>query len=192
MYRELDLTEIEMYQEPSGEVLVKSMSTSTFVLDESKREFIVPMKIMISNDYPDAWKACEQWNKRSRHNKIKFDFLNVRRFCKCNFQKYDNQLDIDASGMMHFEFTDCTLRGECQYENVICNPTFSNRLTKSDMTILRMISEQQLTADQIALQLGRSVNTINNRRKTIQKKTGCNTIAKLVAYWHTHNLGRIG
>lgn len=187
MYQEFDLMNIEMYQEPGGEILIKPFNKQLFLLEEKRRDFIVPMKIMIQNDYPLAWKACQEWNKKSRHNITLFDFLNVKRFCKCNFQKYDNQADIDSYGVMHFEFTECPLRGDCRYENIICNPEFNNKLTKSDKDILRMIVIQGLTSDQIALQLGRSVNTINNRRKTIQRKTGCNTIAKLVAYWYTHN-----
>ncbi|MEG0888921.1 MAG: hypothetical protein RSH25_10665 [Bacteroides sp.] len=188
MYKELDIAGIELYQEPSGEMLVRPLNKPLFVLDEEKREFIVPMKIMISSDFPDAWKACQEWNRKSRHNTTYFDYVCVKRFCKCNFQKYDNQLDVDENGAMHFEFTDCPLRGDCQYENVICNPKFSTRLTKSDLQILKMIVVQQMTSDQISLVLGRSVNTINNRRKIIQKKTGCNTIPKLVAYWYENNL----
>ena len=188
MLKELDLINIEMYQEPAGEMLIKPLQSPLFLLEADRRDFIVPMKLVISNDYPEAWKGCCEWNRASRHNKLHFDFLNVRRFCKCNFQKYDRQLDIDECGNMHFEFTDCTLRGECKFENVICNPIFSNKLTQSDRDILRMIVTQHMTSDQIALTLGRSVNTINNRRKTIQRKTGCNTISKLVAYWYEHRL----
>lgn len=188
MCKELDLVNIEMYQEPSGEMLVKPLDSPLFLLEQTRRDFIVPMKLMISNDYPQAWKGCKEWNNASRHNSVYFDFLNVRRFCICNFQKYDNQLDIDESGRMSFEFTDCTLRAECKYKNIICNPVFSNTLTKSDLDILRMIVTQHMSSDQIALILGRSVNTINNRRKTIQQKTGCNTIPKLVAYWYENRL----
>lgn len=187
MCSELDIINLELYQEPAGEILVKPLEKPVFLLEERNRNFIVPMKLMISNDYPEAYKSCQEWNKKSRHNTTLFDFLNVRRFCKCNFQKYDGQLDIDAAGAMHFEFTDCPNRGECKFENKICNPQFSNRLTNSDMQILRMIVVQQMTADQIALALGRSVNTINNRRKTILKKTGCTNIPRLVAYWYERN-----
>lgn len=190
MYKELDLVNIEFYQEPSGEIMVKPLNKPVFLLDEEKRDLIVPMKLMISSDYTEAWKSCEEWNKKFRPNAMLFDFMCVRRFCKCNFPKYDNQVDIDESGAMHFEFAGCTLtgRGECRYENVICNPVFNTKLTKNDIQILRMIVVQQMTADQIALAIGRSVNTINNRRKTIQRKTGCNTIPKLVAYWYENNL----
>ncbi len=186
--REIELINIEFYQEPKGGIMVQLQDRELFLLEESRREFIVPMKQMIQNDYPDAWRACEDWNKPYRHNILKYDFLNVRRFCKCNFPKFDGILDIDAAGCMHFEFTDCPMRGECKYENLLCSPVFSHTLTKSDVQLLKLIAAEQLTAEEIALQLGRSVSTINNRRKVLQKKTSCNTISKLVAYCYTHRL----
>ena len=51
-----------------------------------------------------------------------------------------------------------------------------------------MIVYKQLTADEIAIRLDRSINTINNRRKTILFKTGCKTIPQLIAYCYEHNL----
>ncbi|WP_321519973.1 helix-turn-helix transcriptional regulator [uncultured Bacteroides sp.] len=188
MNSELDLISIELYQDPGGDMLVKPSNGKLFLLDERKREFIVPMKSLIKNDYQKAWQGCCEWNHKSKPNAIKFDFLNVRRFCKCNFQKYDGRLDIDENGTLHFEFTDCPLRGECKYEGVICSPEFSNSLTENDKSILKMIVYKQMTADQIALNLDRSINTINNRRKTILEKTGCKTISQLVAYCYEHNL----
>lgn len=188
MYEELDITKVEFFQEPRGEIIVKPIDSQGFILDEKKRDFIIPMKIMLENDYPTALKACQEWNKKSRANTMYFEFLNVRRFCKCNFAKYDGILDIDSLGVIHFEYVECPLRGECKYENVICNPSFNTSLTKNDINLLRMIVIDQMTAEQISMRIGRSINTINNRRKSIQYKTECNTIAKLVAYWYKHQL----
>lgn len=188
MNKELDLVSMELYQEPGGEILVKSAAGDLFLLNERKRDFIVSMKLMIKNDYQKAWQGCCEWNHKASPNVTKFDFLNVRRFCKCNFQKYDGKLDIDENGSLNFEFTDCPLRGECKYEGVICSPEFSNKLTEYDKSIVSMIVYQQMTADQIALRLSRSINTINNRRKTILEKTGCKTISQLVAYCYEHNI----
>ena len=188
MNSELDLVSMELYQDPGGEMLVKPSNGKLFLLDEKNRDFIVSMKMIIKNDYQKAWQACCEWNRKAKPNVTRFDFLNVRRFCKCNFQKYDAKLDIDENGGLNFEFTDCPLRGECRYENIICSPEFSNKLTEYDKSILNMIVYQQMTADQIALRLGRSVNTINNRRKTIFEKTKCKTISQLVAYSYEHNL----
>lgn len=183
----LDLACLELFQDPKGEIVIRS-NEEIITLEQRNRDFIIPMKIMLENDYPLAWKACLEWNKKSRANNMYFDFLNVRRFCKCNFPKFDGTLDIDENGLLHFEYAECTLRGECKYENIICNPIYNNSLTKNDLNLLRMIAVDQMTAEQIAMRIGRSINTINNRRKSIQYKTGCNTVAKLTAYWFMHNL----
>lgn len=184
----IDLVNLELYQGPKGDMLVQPRDNKLFMLEENDREFIVSMKIIIQNDYQKAWKGCCEWNHQAKPNITRFEFLNVRRFCKCNFPKYDGKLDIDENGNFNFEFTDCPHRGECKYEGVICNPEFTNTLTEYDKLILNMIVYKQFTADEIALRLGRSVNTINNRRKTILLKTGCKTIAQLVAYCYEHNL----
>jgi DNA-binding CsgD family transcriptional regulator len=185
---EVELLNIEFYQEPSGEVIVRRERGDRFILNQSQRDFIVPMKVLLQSDYAAAYKGCEDMNSKSRINKTFFDFLNVRQFLKCNFNQYDNVFDIDASGNFHFEYINCPLRGTCKYENIICNPKFTNRLTDSDITIIRMIVNQKMTADQIALALCRSINTINTRRKIILKKTGCKNIAQLVAYCYEHKI----
>lgn len=185
---ELELAEMEFYQEPSGEIIVKQKDGEIFILTQSRRDFIVPMKILLQSDYLQAYTACEELNASSKMNHLYHDFLNVRQFIKCNFGPYDNILDIDASGTLNFEFISCPLRGTCKYNGIVCNPKFTTKLTDSDMTIIRMIVMQHMTADQIALHLCRSVNTINNRRKIILKKTACKTIAELVAYCYEHNL----
>lgn len=185
---EFELINIEFYQEPSGEIIIRQNDGKIFILEESRRDIIVPMKMILQSDYAIAYKACEDMNTKSRQNRIHFDFLCVRQFLKCNFNQYDNVFDIDASGAFHFEFINCPFRGICKYNNIICNPRFTNKLTDSDIVIIRMIVNQKMTADQIALALCRSVNTINNRRKTILKKTGCKNIAQLVAYCFEHKI----
>jgi|WetSurMetagenome_2_1015567.scaffolds.fasta_scaffold95014_2 DNA-binding CsgD family transcriptional regulator len=185
---EMELISMEFYQEPSGEIIVKPRFGEIFILKQNRRDFIVPMKILLQSDYAEAYKACEEMNKGAEPNHMYFDFLNVRQFLKCNFGPYDNILDIDESGIFHCEFINCPLRGTCKYNNVICSPTFTTRLTDSDIVIIRMIVMQHMTADQIALTLFRSVNTINNRRKIILKKTGCKDIAQLVGYCYEHNI----
>ena len=186
--KELELLNIEFYQEPSGEVIVRPRSGGTFLLAERNREFIVPMKILLQSDYAEAYKACEAMHEKSRPNRVYFDFLCVRQFLKCNFSQFDNVDDIDSSGRFHFEYISCPLRGTCKYQNIICNPKFTTTLTKSDIAIMRMIVAQHMTADQIALSLSRSINTINTRRRTILRKTGCQNIAGLVAYCYEHNI----
>ncbi len=188
MSREFEISNLELYQDPSGQVLIKPLNKPAFLLDQVRRDFIVPFKLILMSDYNQAWKSCEEWNHKSRHNTLLFDFLNVRRFCKCNFQKYDGILDIDENNAFHFEFTECPLRGECKFENKLCSPRFTTTLTPYDLDITRMIVKEQMTAEEIASRLDRSINTINNRRKTILKKTGCSTISALTSYWHEHNL----
>lgn len=188
MSDDIDLNSIEFYQDPQGEMVVNPENNKAFTLTVKDREFIIATTILLENDYPEAWKGCREWNKKSKANALYYDFLCVRRFLKCNWAKFDGTLDIDTSGQTHFEWVECPLRGECKYENIICNPKFNSSLTRNDINLLRMIAVDNLTAEQIAIRVARSVNTINNRRKSIQHKTGCNTIAKLVAYWYQHNL----
>lgn len=178
---------MEFYQEPSGEIIVKRENADAFLLTEKCRDFIIAMKTLLISDYYNSYRGCQDMNLKSRANTIYYDFLNVRQFIKCNFNQFDNVKDIDESGCFHFEFVNCPLRGTCKYENVICNPTFTTHLTDSDRLITKMIVNSMKT-EQIALSLSRSIHTINNRRRTILKKTGCKNVAQLTAFCYEHKI----
>lgn len=179
---------MEFYQEPSGEIIVKPGNANAFLLTEKCRDFILSMKTLLISDYYNAYRGCQDMNIKSRANTTYYDFLNVRQFIRCNFNQFDNIDDIDESGCFHFEFVNCPLRGTCKYENVICNPTFTSRLTESDARIINMMIYHNMHTDQIASSLSRSIHTINNRRRTILKKTGCKNIAQLTAFCYEHKI----
>ena len=87
----------------------------------------------------DRIRECYQ---KSAQNIPYFQYLMVRRFCKCNFGELDNtSRDIDKNGGFNFERVKCPMRGECKYEGIICCPQFYSRISDAEMRVMKMIYE---------------------------------------------------
>lgn len=112
------------------ELWCKTTDGRNFVLDESKTDLIKYLLDSIRSRYPNAYKALENVYKKSALNVSFYQFLMVRRFCKCNFCKLDStQLDVHEDGRFNIEKVECPMRGECAFEGVICMPKFNSSLT---------------------------------------------------------------
>ena len=97
---------------------------------ESDTELLQMMLGLIRDHYPAAYKALEKEYQKSASNSNYYQFLIVRRFCKCNFGKLDTtKMDVEHSGRFNFEKVECPLRGElsavlyltrsCQMQNCV-------------------------------------------------------------------------
>lgn len=111
----------------------------------------------------------------------------VRRFIKCNFGVYDNEIDVDGSGNFHFEFVGCPLRGECMYDKILCQPKFNSKLSDRQLEIMRLCYEGVSDAD-IAERLYISINTVANHRKASFRKLGVHSMAEFNRYAAINNL----
>ena len=111
---------IEFYNNPSGEVIVKPQGQAAFVLKETHREFISDILLYISEMYPKDYEALMELYSKSSRNRIYYEYLAVSRFVRCNFGEYDQlSTDIDMQGYFKFEEVKCPLRGECKFEGII-------------------------------------------------------------------------
>jgi len=176
---------IEFNMMPDGEIEIRKGSSPAFILQPSDYSFITPMLELIRGRYPKAYQAlCERYEK-SIENKSYFNFLIVRGFIKCNMSCYDNRLDIDDEGNMHFEFVSCPLIGECKYYQVICQPEESTEISEAELRVLKRIAAGQLT-NKIADQLCISPKTVENHTNNMLRKTKLHNNAALTNYFHTH------
>lgn len=146
---------------------------------------------IIRNCYPGAYKALMECYKKSAGNIPYFQFLMVNRFCKCNFGSLDStHKDIDASGHFHFERPNCPLRGECKYENVICNPTFNSRLSDAELRVMKLVYEG-LSNEEVADKLYLSPHTVKNHIKSVYLKLGIHEKSEFIQYAHNNHLFNI-
>lgn len=132
---------IEFYTTPEGEVTIREMGMPERQLKESDTEFIQRFLEVLEEFYPEAYKALRETYARYDGNRLWRDFLAVRRFIKCNFGLYDNEIDIDENWNFKFEFVGCPMRGECVGFKVICQPQFNSKLSDRQLEIMRLCYE---------------------------------------------------
>ena len=171
---------IEFYTTPEGEVTMRETGEPERELMETDDEFIQTFLGTIREFYPCAYAALMEIYS-SNDDKRYRDFMAARRFIKCNFGVYDNQVDIDDNGNFKFEFVSCPLRGECKYDKQICSPTFDAKLSERQLEVMRLIY-QGYTDSQVADKLFISLNTVNNHRKNSFRKLGIHSITEFMRY----------
>lgn len=157
-------------------------------LTEDHSEFISSTILKIKEMFPDAYKALTECYKRSSRNIPHFQYLSVRRFCKCNCGSLDNtSKDVDEEGGFHLENVQCPLRGECQYEGRICKPIFNTKISSSEMRVMRLYY-QGWENQRIAEGLYISPHTVKNHIKSVYLKLGIHEKAEFIKYAHKNNL----
>ena len=150
-------------------------------LTEQDTEVISGLLTMIAEMYPDAYKALQDEYSRSAVNVPYYQFLMVRRFCKCNLGKLDNtKIDL-ANGSFSFERVACPLRGECKREGIICCPKFNTRLSEAELRVMRLVYDG-LDNDEIAARLFLSPHTVKNHIKSAYSKLGIHEKAEFIKY----------
>ncbi len=182
------LCNIEFYNTPDGDVMIKAINEPARPLKDNDYDIISYMLTTISDRYPKAYAALmELYSKRTMNKKF-FEFSVVHRFIRCNFGEYDQyNHDIDANGNFIFEEVKCPLRGECQQEGVVCKPEIDTTLTEREMEVFRLIASNMRTED-IAEKLNLSKFTIIRHRENIKARLGLHDIPELITYWHVNHL----
>jgi DNA-binding CsgD family transcriptional regulator len=155
---------------------------------ESSKEIIHPMLERIREFYPKAYAALERWYQKSSMNVPYYQYLIVKRFCKCNFGNLDGtSKDIDHTGVFRFERVDCPMRGECALEGIVCNPEFDSHISAAEMRVMKLLYEGR-SVEETAEELYLSQCTVANHRKSVYYKLGIHDMASFVRYANEHNL----
>ena len=157
-------------------------------VSENEKETIQPILATIREQYPEAYAALEECYSKSASNVPYYQYLIVRRFCKCNCGTLDpTEKDIDHHGRFHFENVSCPLRGECRYEGRICKPKFNSSLSEAELRVMKLIYEG-LGTDEVADRLYLSPYTVKNHIKSVYQKLNIHEKAEFISYAHNHNL----
>lgn len=158
------------------------------VVTEHDTELIGMILQKIMQLYPDAYKALSKEYKKSSLNVPYYQYLMVRRFCKCNFGTLDNtKSDIDLGGNFNFECVSCPLRGECINEGVICNPKLNTKLSDAEMRVMKLLYEGN-TPSETAAMLYLSPETVKSHYKSVYRKLDLGSLAEFVKYADKNHL----
>ncbi len=172
------MNEFEFFSSHDGkDLMVQTNVGACSPLTEADRDLIHSLYNKIAETYPESFQALfSLYGERANYK-----FLMVRRFGKCNFGLYDNKPDVKHAGEFNLEFVNCPLRGECKWEHTICLPKFNTSLSDREMDVLKLICEN-LEDSQIADRLFISVFTVNNHRRSIERKLGVNNKLGILKY----------
>ena len=170
------------------ELWCKSSDGRNHVVTEDDTELIQKMLMMIREHYPTAYKALEKEYQKGAVNVRYYQYLIVRRFCKCNFGKLDTtKPDVVDTGWFNFEKIDCPMRGECKWEGVICMPKFNTILSDAELRVMRLVYDG-LNNESIAEQLFISPHTVKNHIKSVYLKLGIHEKSEFIKYASRNNL----
>lgn len=184
----IELSNIEFYTTPEGEVMVKPVGQPAYVLKDNCRDVICEMLAAIRERYPKAHDALMKLYSASSMNRIAYEYKVVHRFIRCNFGEYNQAtIDINHNGAFQLEEVGCPLRGECPLEGKICKPELNTNLTDREMAVFRLYAKN-LQTDQIADELYISPCTVNRHRENIKAKLKLNSVAEMVAYWYENSM----
>ena len=155
---------------------------------EKSLDIIHEILNIIQEQYPDAYSALSECYSKSSFNVPHFQFLMVKRFCKCNFGNLDNsQKDVNGFSGFNFEHVQCPLRGECKYEGRICGAKFNTKLSDAELRVMRLFY-MNCSVDEIADTLYLSPNTVKNHIKSTYRKLGIHEKAEFMTYAHNNNI----
>lgn len=172
---------IEFYTTPEGEVTIREQGEPERRLKESDTDFIQRFLEVLEEFYPEAYMSLRKVYAKYDGNRLYRDFLDVRRFIKCNFGLYDNMIDVDENWNFHFEFVGCPLRGECKWFKKICEPQFNSKLSDRQLEIMRLCYEGMPDED-IAERMFLSIHTVVNHRRHSFRKLGVHSMAEFNRY----------
>lgn len=150
------------------------------MLTETDIDIIQKVISVVRERYPEAYFALAKEYQKSSMNVPYYQYLIVRRFCKCNFGKLDTtRYDIDNLGRYNFEMVECPLRGECKNEGIICSPKFNTKLSVAEERVMDLVY-QGLSKEEIGDKLFLSVNTIKQHVKSAYCKLGVHDKSEFV------------
>ena len=158
------------------------------VVTENDVDIVGYILDIVRERYPDAYNALSECYSSVSTNVPYYQYLMVRRFCKCNFGSLDNtKNDIDINGNMNFEYIACPLRGECPYECRICSPKLNSKISDAEMRVMKCVYDNK-DKDRIALELFISPNTVKQHIKSVYAKLQIHSRAEFIKYANDNNL----
>lgn len=184
----MDGLEFYMFE---GDLWCKIENGQNIILDETRTELIGSILNEIKEFYPIAYKALTKEYERSSQNIPYYQYLIVRRFCKCNFGKLDGtEYDIGRGRKFHFEKVECPLRGECRFEGIICSPKFNSKLSEAELRVMKLLY-QGASKEDIAERLYISPYTVKNHVKSAYLKLGIHEKSEFIRYANENNMFNI-
>lgn len=170
-----------------GDIWYVSSDGKNERLDETSEEVISMLMERLMECYPDAYKALKKCYEKSALNVQYYRYLIARRFAKCNFGKLDTHETDCSNSSFKFEKVCCPLRGECQFEGIICMPKFNTQLSKKELQVMRLVYDG-FSNEEVAERLFISPFTVKNHIKSVYAKLGIHEKSEFIQYANKNNV----
>ena len=182
----MKLHNIEFIGTFSGQVEIRCMDTTPYMLEPKHRDFVRYFIQLMKNKWTQAYYYYADLYLKYIGNIVHYEFLIVRGSIKCNFANYDGVPDIDSEGNFHFEIFFCPRFGECTGHKIACCfPKETTSLTKCEIDVLQLIA-RGYTAEEIGEKLYRSPKTVHNQTTSMLRKINVHNNAGLTSYYYDH------
>ncbi len=163
------------------EVWCRLADGSTSKMTEKDVDLVRSVDEMISTFYPEAYKMLKDMYKASSANILYHRFLIVSRFIRCNLSNLDHVPDISVTDIIALESVPCPLRGECQYDGIVCRPSFDHNLSSSELRVMELLYQGDSESD-IAGKLFRSILTVRTHIRNALRRLGLHSRAEFMRY----------
>lgn len=155
--------------------------------DETKENVISTIIDRLIEHYPEAYGALAKWYGKSAANVPYYRYLIARRFLRCNFGRLDTTQDDFGKSSFRFEKVECPLRGECQFEGVVCMPRFNSKLSQKELQVMRLIYNG-CSSEEVSERLFLSPFTVKNHIKSVYQKLGIHDKSEFIRYANKNNV----
>lgn len=163
------------------EVWVRFADGQTSKVTEADVDIVREMDDMISTFYPQAHAQLKEIYKASSANILYQRFRIVSRFIRCNLANMDHVPDITADGRMNLESVACPLRGECQYDGIVCRPSFDHTLSPAELRVMELLYRGSDESD-IAGTLCLSILTVRTHIRNALRRLDLHSRAEFMRY----------
>ena len=164
-----------------GEVWIRMADGSTSKITESDVDVIREADDMIATFYPEAHRRLMDLYKASSANILYYRFRIVSRFIRCNLSNLDHVPDVTPDGYFMLESVPCPLRGECQYDGIICRPSFDHNMTPTELCVMARLYHGSSEAD-IASAMFLSILTVRTHIRNALRRLNLHSRAEFIRY----------
>lgn len=180
--------QLEFYNTPSGYVMYDD-GHQISRLSESCHDVIDDILDTIRECYSDAYRALDKCYTRSSKNPRFKSYKIVHRFIRCNCGEFDTQKIDFIDGNINLEQVHCPLRGsgDCEYENIICNPKRTSVFSARQLQMAAALAEG-LSPQEISDKLFISIHTVHNTLQAIKIKLELKNTSQIITWYNSLNL----
>lgn len=179
-YPGMNSNEVEFFT--TGEELKVIQNGKIFPFTDINQNLLNILKDAMLNDSP-AHNVLMTWHPNNESKQIE-------QFTKCRYGGLDFNPDIDSAGKLQKgEYWECSLRGSCKSEGIVCKQIqYNGHLIDNEEIKLIKLLVTDKTNDEIAEELQLKLGTLHFKKRVLYEKLEITTKQELTIFAFKYNL----